>query len=172
MQVKCSHFWSLAEDWKLSHLQAITGARSGSLPPQQTILHLTWLASLESTFQVFGKPFSHCPSQSWHFRQHDRKDVMSAALQVLVTVVTPALSSSVSSPSPILSHVTNNHASRVASFSFSNFVFVSNQTHRAQQSSIMQTDVTSYVNGSPYQAKDDSLMPVGELIQYCYVLGL
>lgn len=87
MQVNCSHFWSPVEDWKLSHLQAIAGARSGSLGPRQTILHLTQQASPESTFQVFGKPFSHCPSQSWHFRQHDRKDVTSAALQVLVTVV-------------------------------------------------------------------------------------
>lgn len=35
----------------------------------------------------------------------------------------PVLSSSLSSQSPILSHVTNNNTSRIASFSFSNFVF-------------------------------------------------
>lgn len=52
----------------------------------RTRSHLTWQASLESTFQNFGKPFSHCPSQSWHFRQHDRKDVMFPAFQVVVTV--------------------------------------------------------------------------------------
>lgn len=53
----------------------------------QTILYLTWGASLESTFQIFSKPFSHCPSQRWHFRQCDEKDVMSVAFQVIVTVV-------------------------------------------------------------------------------------
>jgi len=67
--------------------RAITTARTPFLTQLWTILHLTWWASLESTFQIFGKPFSHCPSQSWHFRQHDRKDVMSAAFQVVVTVV-------------------------------------------------------------------------------------
>lgn len=67
--------------------RAITMARTPFLTQLWTISHLTWWASLESTFQIFGKPFSHCPSQSWHFRQHDRKDVMSAAFQVVVTVV-------------------------------------------------------------------------------------
>lgn len=30
---------------------------------------------------------SRCPSQIWHFQQHDKKDVRSVAFQVLVTMV-------------------------------------------------------------------------------------
>lgn len=86
-QVDCCYFGVVSMSRRVCQLKTVMATRISSLKQLRTILHLTWWASFDSTFQNFSKPVSHSRSQRWHFRQHDRKDVMSVAFQVFATVV-------------------------------------------------------------------------------------
>ena len=142
--------------WELETICRSSVASFGVLP--KTGSSPTCRPSLEPEVGLCGHSRLYCIWHGWHLWNPPFKfsanhfltvlhkaDILSSMIgkmsrrllfKFLSLWLAPVLSSLLSSRSPILSHVTNNNTSRVASISFSYFIFfLSNQSYQTQHSS-------------------------------------